>query len=50
MMSRDETGHTFGHTIFIMSSLKILGFGHTTGHTFFSYVHVQWTYNWTLYI
>ena len=33
MMSRNETGHTFGHTIFIMSSLKFLGFGHTTGHT-----------------
>ncbi len=34
MMSRNETGHTFGHTIFIMSSLAILAFGHTTGHTF----------------
>lgn len=33
MMSRIRTGHTFGHTNFIMSSLKILGFGHTTGHT-----------------
>ena len=34
MMSRDEPGHTFGHTIFIMSSLDISAFGHTTGHTF----------------
>ena len=32
-MSRIRIGHTTGHTILPMSSLKILGFGHTTGHT-----------------